>query len=148
MPPYRLHDSLGYQLSLAAGIQQRRFDEELRKLGLTRIFWTVLVAVGNEGLEQPSEIADHVGLDRTATSRALRQMAARGLVLRRDGRHDGRTRRIALTEAGRAALDRATPRAEANAAVIEARLTEAERAQLRALLTKLADPADLKPTNI
>ena len=90
---YRLNDSLGYRLSRVARIQER----SLRMLGLTRTTWCVLLAVGNEGLSQPSDIAEFIGIDRTATSRALRQMEAGGLIVRAAGDRDGRTRRVRLT---------------------------------------------------
>ncbi|MEM1302763.1 MAG: MarR family transcriptional regulator, partial [Pseudomonadota bacterium] len=79
---YRLHDSLGYNLSLAARLQERRLDDGLRSLALTRTNWCILLAVGVEGLSGPSDIAAFVGIDRTATSRALRQMEQAGLIER------------------------------------------------------------------
>ncbi|OWU82894.1 transcriptional regulator [Oceanicola sp. 22II-s10i] len=136
-PPYRLHDSLGYRLSIASRQQERRLDDSLRGLGLTRITWCVLLAVGNEGLTQPSDIADFVGIDRTATSRALRQMEAAGLVARDTGDGDRRTRRVQLTAAGTTALTEGTPLARANGAALAARLSDAEHAQLKSLLDKL-----------
>ena len=45
---YRLQQSLGYQLSVASRLQERRLDDGLKELGLTRITWCVLLAVGNE----------------------------------------------------------------------------------------------------
>ena len=33
-PTYRLHDSLGYQLSIAARIQEKRLDDGLKALAL------------------------------------------------------------------------------------------------------------------
>jgi MarR family transcriptional regulator for hemolysin len=112
-----LHTSLGYQLSLASRLQERRMDEGLRGIGLTRTTWCVLLAVGNEALTQPSEIAAFVGIDRTATSRALRQMEEAGLIDRsvgcqEDGVGDKRTRTVALTDLGRQRLAEGTSLAE------------------------------------
>ncbi|MBR9652863.1 MarR family winged helix-turn-helix transcriptional regulator [Thalassovita aquimarina] len=135
--PYRLHHSLGYHLSVASRLQERRLDEDLKRLGLTRITWCILLAVGNEGLTQPSEIADFVGIDRTATSRALRRMEADGLVERASGTEDRRTRRVALKRKGRNLIGQATIRARDNAAQIERALTDAEQAELKRLLGKL-----------
>lgn len=144
-PPYRLHASLGYQMSLTARIQERRLEEGLRELGLTRILWCVLLAVGNEKLRNPSDIAAFVGIDRTATSRALRQMEADGLVARKTGAEDRRTTSVTLTPRGRRLLALGTPLARQNNALMEARLTERELADLRRLLLKVreGDPADL-----
>ncbi|MCR8725453.1 MarR family winged helix-turn-helix transcriptional regulator [Frigidibacter sp. ROC022] len=136
LPPYRLHQSLGYQLSVTSRIQERRLDEGLKKLGLTRISWCILLAVGNEALTQPSDIAEFVGIDRTATSRALRQMEAAGLVSRQNGTADRRTTRVGLTAKGRQRLDEGTPLAIANNRVMAARLTPDEHRELERLLAK------------
>ena len=147
-PRYALHESLGYHLSLAARIQQRRMEDGLRPLGLPRTFWAILVAAGYEGMTQPSDIADHLGIDRTATSRALRKMEADGLIARGEGEGDRRTRAVALTDHGRAVLARATPVAERNAAAIAAPLTPDERCELHRLLSKLNAGADDRPTHL
>ncbi len=136
-PPYRLHQSLGYQLSLTARVMERGFEEALRKIGLSRISWCVLLAVGMEGLSKPSEIAAFIGIDRTATSRALRKMEAEGLVARTGGGQDRRTKAVSLTGEGRRRLDAATPLARANAARFTAKLSEGEQATLRRLLARL-----------
>jgi DNA-binding MarR family transcriptional regulator len=144
--PYRLHASLGYYLSIAARQQERRLDEALKTIGLTRTTWCVLLAVGNEGLSQPSDIAGFVGIDRTATSRALRQMEADGLLARSNGTEDRRTRRVELTDKGRAAIIAATPFARANAAIMAEQLDAGEQEALIRLLAKLR-PADDAPLN-
>jgi len=144
--PYRLHASLGYHLSIAARQQERRLDEALKTIGLTRTTWCVLLAVGNEGLSQPSDIAGFVGIDRTATSRALRQMEADGLLARSSGTEDRRTRRVELTDKGRAAIIAATPFARANAATMAEQLDAGEQEALIRLLAKLR-PADDAPLN-
>ena len=136
---YRLHDSLGFRLSRAARIQERRLDAGLKTLGLTRVTWCVLLAVGNEGLAQPSEIAEFVGIDRTATSRALRQMEARGLISRAAGPGDGRTRSVVLTGPGKAALATGTPLAEANNAAMAERLDPDDVERLKAQLDRLIE---------
>jgi DNA-binding MarR family transcriptional regulator len=134
---YRLHASLGYQLSLTSRMQERRLDDKLKALGLTRITWCVLLAVGNEGLTQPSDIAEFVGIDRTATSRALRQMEAAGLIGRESGTGDRRTTRVALTEAGAGHLRAGTPLAVESGEVMASRLTPAEHDELSRLLERL-----------
>ena len=137
--PYRLHASLGYQLSLTARIQERRLEDGLRELGLTRTLWCVLLAVGNEALRHPSDIAAFVGIDRTATSRALRQMEDEGLIARKTGSGDRRTTSVTLTARGRTLLKKGTPLAINNNAMMQTRLTTAELEDLRRLLAKLRE---------
>ncbi len=141
--PYRLHQSLGYHLSIAARLQERRLDEQLRTLGLTRTTWCILLAVGNEGLSQPSDIAEFVGIDRTATSRALRHMEDDGLLARSSGTEDKRTRRVELTDKGSRAIRKATPFARENAQIMGAQLAPGEEDELKRLLTKLQGDAGL-----
>lgn len=143
--PYRLHESLGYHLSLAARLQERRLEEKLRSVGLNRTTWCILLGVANEGLTQPSDIAGFVGIDRTATSRALRGMEAEGLLARHSGEEDKRTRRIVLTDKGREAVTIATPFARENGDLLAELLEETELAELKRALRVLIDgtPADL-----
>lgn len=143
---YRLHRSLGYHLSRAARVQERRLDEGLRTLGLTRTTWCILLAVGNEGLTQPSEIAEFVGIDRTATSRALRSMEADGLISREAGNGDGRTTAVILTDLGKQRLARGTPMAIDNNAIMHDRLTPEERDEIIRLLAKLTEGEALLKT--
>lgn len=135
-PTYRLHDSLGYQLSLTARSVERRFEDGLKGLALTRVFWCVLLAVGVEKLGTPSRIAAFIGIDRTATSRALRQMESAGLIRRSCGAADRRTTEVSLTDKGRELLDRSIPLARENAARVAERLTADELAALKSLLAK------------
>ncbi|WP_343079702.1 MarR family winged helix-turn-helix transcriptional regulator [Ostreiculturibacter nitratireducens] len=138
--PYRLHSSLLYQLTLTSRLQERRLDEGLRALGLTRISWCALLAVGNEALTQPSAIAEFIGIDRTAMSRTLRQMEAQGLIERRAGAgRDRRQTEVALTETGQERLLRATPVAEENARHFLSKLPEGGAEQLRSLMACLRE---------
>lgn len=134
---YRLHASLGYQLSLTARLLEHRFESRLKTLGLTRITWCILLAVEVEGLPNPSDIADFVGIDRTATSRALRQMETAGMIARGAGKSDGRTTTVSLTEKGRNLQTKAAPMARDNAQHWQDKLTTAETDELRRLMGKM-----------
>lgn len=138
-PPYRLHASLMYQLTLTSRLQERRLDEGLRAHGLTRITWCILLAVQNEGRSQPSEIAEFIGIDRTACSRALRQMEGQGWIARRNGVPDRRTTHVALTPAGLRLLDAATPVAAENGAYFLGKLAPGEAETLGKLMARLRE---------
>ncbi len=138
-PPYRLHDSVLYQMTVTSRIQERRLEDGLRTLGLTRITWCTLLALGNEGLTQPSDIAAFIGIDRTATSRALRQMEAEGWIARRSGAPDRRTTTVELTESGRRLLDQATPMAEENSRHFLQKLGPEGTETLRRLMARLRE---------
>lgn len=136
-PIYRLHKSIGYQLSVVSRQQERRLDEQLRTIGLTRITWCVLLAVGNENLVHPSEIAEFVGIDRTATSRALRQMETSDLIARKAGAGDRRMTSVELTRKGKDLLAKGTPMASSNGKILAERLGSADLNVLYRILAKL-----------
>jgi len=117
-------------------------DENLKAIGLTRIFWCILLAVDNEHLVHPSDIAEFVGIDRTATSRALRGMENAGMIARQAGSNDRRMRAVQMTEHGAGLLKQAMPFANSSNAVIEQALTARELAALRQVLAKLRDIED------
>jgi len=134
---YSLHHAMGYRLSLLASINSRKFEVLLSEIGLTRLMWCVLLAIEEEKLTQPSEIASFIGINRTAASRTLRQMHERGLINRLAGRKDGRNIVVTTTDAGKAALDQAIPMARTVGGEIRAKLTPEEAATLEALVDKM-----------
>ena len=136
---YRLHHSLGYRLSLAARIQERRLDQGLKVLGLSRLTWCILLAAGNEELSQPSDIAVYLGIDRSAVSRALGQMEKQGLIARIPGDSDGRTRAVKLTDLGTERLEKGTPIAVGNNALMGDRLGDSDVERLKGLLDTLIE---------
>ena len=148
MTKHRLHASLGYNLSLAARLQERRLDDALKAFGLTRTTWCILLAVGNEDLHQPSDIAAFVGIDRTATSRALRQMETAGLLTRRTGTGDKRTTEVTLTDLGHRRIADGTPFAIQNNALMRAKLSENEHSDLLRLLAKVTEGEDTGLSNL
>jgi len=124
-------------LSLLASINSRKIESHLTELGLTRLMWCVLLAIEEEGLTQPSEIAEFIGINRTAASRTLRQMHERKLINRLPGRDDGRSILVTATEKGKQALEAALPKARIVAQEIRSKLTEEELAIFEELLDKM-----------
>ncbi len=135
---YGLHDSIGYHATLAARLVERRVEDGLRNFGLTRIGWCILLAVAEEGLKNPSDIAAFVGIDRTATSRALRALENEGLISRAIGREDRRMTEVTMTQAGYDRMIQAVPVCSENMDHFNAKLTAAEQQELKRLLGKLS----------
>lgn len=139
--PYALHDSLGYQLTLLSRIHERRFESALAPLGLTRVKWCVLLAIGQEGHQSPSDIAQFIGIDRTATSRALRALETDGLLERSGGagNGDGRRRRVTLTAKGATRLAAATEAARDSARHLADKLSWYQRDTLKDIISTLME---------
>jgi DNA-binding MarR family transcriptional regulator len=135
---FGLHDSLGHHVTRTARIVERRVEGQLRQFGLTRVGWCVLLAVAEEGKQNPSDIAEFVGIDRTATSRALRTLETDGLIAREMGRDDRRTTEVRMTELGEAKFRAALPTCREATEHFHGKLEADELLTLRRLLTKLA----------
>lgn len=136
-PTYRLHDSIGFHTTVVARLMERRVEEGLRQHGLTRIGWCILLSLVEENLSRPSEIAEFVGIDRTGTSRALRQLEEAGLISRRIGAGDRRNTEVIVTDAGLRLLDAAMPLCRENMSHFSAKLEPDEERELVRLLGKL-----------
>lgn len=134
---YDLHASPGYHATLAARAYERRLEDGLRRCGLSRIGWCILLAVVEEGLRHPSDIAGFIGIGRSVASRTLGQMERDGLVIRRAGIRDRRKTEIDVTPEGRRRLDAAIPLGIENSAHFAAKLSADEKRRLIALLTRL-----------
>lgn len=136
-PSYQLRDGLGYRVSRLARVMERDFELRLSGLGITRLMWCVMPTVGLEGIVRPSEIAEHIGVNRTALSRVLRELEAKGLVRRdRDG-SDGRSTCVALTDKGRTCLQAALPQSMATTRHFSSKLSKEESEVFRRLVDKL-----------
>lgn len=134
---YDLHASPGYNATLAARAYERRLEDGLRRIGLSRIGWCILLAVAEEGLRHPSDIAEFIGIGRSVASRALGQLERAGLLIRRGGTRDRRMTEIDVTPEGRRRLDAAIPVGIENSAHFAAKLSAEEQRTLIALLTRL-----------
>ena len=115
------------------------FDQRFAEFGVTQSQFRVLLTVhfvgGAEGIT-PTELADHLLIERPTVSGLEDRLVQRGL-LRRVPTDDRRTHRIALTEAGGKILSGLSPAATALAEETLAILDEKEQETLRDLLQKL-----------
>ncbi len=134
---FGLHGSIGFFTTKAARLIERRVEESLRAHGLTRLGWCTLLAVAEENLKYPSEIAEFIGIDRTATSRILRSLEGDGLIARSIGKTDRRMTEVEITDAGQERLMQARPICQENLAHFDAKLSLDELEELKRLLEKL-----------
>lgn len=96
-------------LQRAARALARRFDEALRPVGLTHGQFSLLMALNRPGAPRVGELAQFLAMDRTTMTANLKPLERRGLLSLRPDREDKRSRRIALSDAGRDLLVQALP---------------------------------------
>jgi DNA-binding MarR family transcriptional regulator len=135
LKPGVLPGLLGYRLRLAQQAVFRDFARAIPEASPGRAGILFLIEA-NPGVTQ-SRLAQAVGLDRSTLVGVLHTLEQRGLVERRRGA-DRRTNGLWLTRGGRAMVASLKQRIRVHERRVATRLTAAERAQLLALLEKLA----------
>ena len=93
----------------AARVLGRRFDAAFRPLGVTHGQFSLMLALNRPEPPPLGAVAALLAIDRTTLTAALKPLGRRGLVTVTAGADDRRSRRAALTDAGRALLGRAVP---------------------------------------
>src|SRR5436190_16889830 len=93
----------------AARAVARRFDEALRPLGLSSGQFSLLMSLNRDEPPTMGQVSAVLTMDRTTLNANLKPLERRGLLSVRVDDADRRSRRIALTNAGRALLIRAVP---------------------------------------
>ena len=113
----------------------RRFDDDLRPLGLTSGQFSLLMSLNRPEPPRLGSVADLLAMDHTTLTAALKPLERDGLVAITVDAVDRRGRRAALTESGRRILSEAAPVWRRTHAEIEGTLPDADRlrADLRAL---------------
>jgi DNA-binding MarR family transcriptional regulator len=135
LKPGLLSGLIGYRLRLAQQAVFRDYARAIPEASPGRAGMLFLIEA-NPGVTQ-SRLAHAVGLDRSTLVGVLHALEARGLVERRRGT-DRRTNGLWLTRGGRALVVSLRQRIRVHERRVAARLTATERAQLLALLEKLA----------
>jgi DNA-binding MarR family transcriptional regulator len=93
----------------AARTLARRFDDALRPLDLTSGQFSLLMSLNRPAPPTISEVADVLAMDRTTLTAALKPLKRRKLVTIAIDKEDRRSRRLALSDQGRALLASAVP---------------------------------------
>jgi len=104
--------SAGFWLQQAALAWRSELEKRLHPLGLTATQFTVLGAVGwlehTAGPPTQQEVAEQAGANRMMTSKVVRTLHQRGLLVPHAHESDARALRLALTATGRTTIDDAT----------------------------------------
>ena len=93
----------------AARAVARRFDEALRPLNLTSGQFSLLMSLNRAEAPSIGQVSAVLAMDRTTLNANLKPLERRGLLSVSVDDADRRSRRLALTQAGRALLIRALP---------------------------------------
>ncbi len=122
----------------AARLLARRFDAAFRRFGLTSGQFSLLMSLNRPEAPPLGAVAALLGMDRTTLTAALKPLERRDLVTVVPGADDRRSRRLRLTDAGRALLAAALPTWRSEHAALDALLAADGDADLAGGLGRLA----------
>lgn len=127
------------RIARIGALANQRTERHLAPEGLTRAEFDVLCTLARSGAPvRASEVTAATMLSGASTTKNADRLARRGLIERLPWEHDGRVVLMRLTEHGRAFVDREFPRFLERDREMLSALTARERAQLAALLRKVA----------
>jgi MarR family transcriptional regulator, transcriptional regulator for hemolysin len=129
---------IGLRLAQAARAVERAFDQALGEAGGTLPVWLILLNLKIGKPANQRELAEAVGVREATLTHHLNALDARGLVTRTRDTANRHSQVVALTEAGEEAFARLRDTAVAFDARLRTGLSEADLAQLAALLGQLA----------
>ncbi|QEX16129.1 MarR family transcriptional regulator [Hypericibacter terrae] len=122
----------------AARAVARRFDEALRPLALTNGQFSLLMSLNRPEPPSIGSVAHLLAMDRTTLTANLKPLERRGLVTVTVDEADRRSRRMALTSAGRSLLAAAVPIWKRTHAAIDRLLGASSPDRLRSDLMALS----------
>jgi DNA-binding MarR family transcriptional regulator len=117
---------------------QRHFAEALAQIDLTPRMWGAMNVLDAEGPISQQGLGRSIGMDPSSMVAAIDELESKGLVQRRRDPNDRRAYALHITEAGREKLTEGRRLARAAQEQLLAGLTTEERAQLHALLLRVA----------
>jgi DNA-binding MarR family transcriptional regulator len=136
---------LGFLLSQVGAHAASRFAERLAPLGLAPPHAGILHVIDRAGGLSQQALGGTLGVFPSRLVPLLDELERRGLVERRDSPVDRRSYALHLTDAGRATLQQIGRIGREHQDALCAALDESERAQLTALLTRIAAQQQLTP---
>jgi DNA-binding MarR family transcriptional regulator len=135
-PESAVSHRLGFLVAQAHHRFRTRADEVLGPLGIEVRHFGALTALAG-GVPSQRELADRLRISGPVVVEMVDALEALGLVERRRDPADRRSNALVVTDAGRAALERATGRLEESTRTLSQPIGPAGEAELNALLKKL-----------
>lgn len=141
--PSQLTDHLGYWLRMVSNHVSQAFARRVEDRGVTVAEWVVLRQLHDVDALAPSQLAERLGLSRSAISRLADRLIAKGLASRTDHVTDGRAHTLSSTPEGRALIPDLARLADESDAEAFGALSADDRRMLGKLLRRIAVAREL-----
>jgi DNA-binding MarR family transcriptional regulator len=139
-----LDNFVPYRLSVLSNrVSKAIANEYSARFGLTIPEWRVMAVLGGTQGLSARDVAERTEMDKVQVSRAVARLLRGRRIQRTTDGEDGRVTRLSLSPRGRAIYDKIVPLALGLEARFLSVLSDAERKNFAALMTKLALQAKL-----
>ncbi len=144
---YSLYNSEGYWIGRLAQAMLDDFTRGLAPHGVTGPQWAVLNVLFYGHAQSPADLASYIGIDRSAITRLVDRLAAKGLVVRQQDASDRRGITLALTPEGKKLAPALQKTARTTRAKCVLALSFEEQQQLHRIVQKMlrAGGTDVPP---
>src|SRR4029077_2814965 len=129
-----IRNIVGFHIRLAHGAVYRHFTETFAELDLTQKQVSALWLVDDHPDIAQTGLAQRMRMDRATTMAIVNRLEAKGYLVRRKSRSDGRKQALNLTDRGRKALSMAKRAIHQHEQWLKSRFTEKEVTKLIELL--------------
>jgi len=135
----KLSEFLPYRLSVLSNrISRSIADSYEERFQISLPEWRVMAVLGEEPGLSAGQVADRTAMDKVAVSRAVNRLIDSGRIKRQFADDDRRRSVLALSESGQKTYFDVIPIALGHESKLLEQLSDSEKTQLDALLTKLA----------
>jgi DNA-binding MarR family transcriptional regulator len=132
-----IRNIVGFHIRLAYGAVYRHFTETFAHLDLTQKQVSVLWLIGDHPAIAQTGLAQRMRMDRATTMAIVNRLEAKGYLVRRKSRSDGRKQALNLTALGSRALSTAKSAIQQHEQWLKSRFRKKEVAKLIELLTRI-----------
>lgn len=132
-----IYEQPGYLLRRAHQVATAAFSQSNADVDLTAVQFAALLHIRDAPGVDATRLAEAICFDRTTIGHVIGRLESKGLIIRREGSLDKRTKQLRITAKGSDLLARVEPRVPMISDAILAPLNPEERQELLRLLTVL-----------
>lgn len=142
--PSKLDAHLGYWLRTVSNAVSQAFARKVEAEGVTVAEWVFLRALFDQDGMSPSQLAERMGMTKSAISKLADRLIEKELIQKGSSRVDRRGQTLTLQASAKRLVPRLARLADENDAEFFGELSQGERSQLMKMLRKIAADRELK----
>lgn len=145
---FTIHNSFSFWISRLNSILQESFNQQLSAYQVTWSQWLVLNILHHQMAGTPAQIAEEMGVDRSAVTRLLDRLEDKAYIERQHDKLDRRSVNIRLTGEGAKLMEELNQRAYDHQQAFLVDLHRSERRGFKGELQKILRASGIETTNI